>query len=416
MLVDEILEAAMSIPEPYTKALTYAKIGGILAGRKDAHYKEAFIKAFEALNEIDDPMTLLRATLGIAYHLRKAGLKPYRKVFMKAIEESRTLSPVARDEILTTAVRYLLATEDVGDATMVALEISDRKLMQETLVAIIKSVSRAIEKGSIKSAYKLRRLKLALEYLEDEPYRSKGLLELSKALISLGSYKSAFTAVREMNSPEWAKIAFKELTFRLSERGVIEEYIESFKILAEEFSSRFGSDYAVELATAFVLAGKPEIALGIFRTRENSVEEIAEAALEAIEKNPSVIPALIENLREDEVETVGRAILNWLIDHPSASFEPVVVAILKKKPPETLLVKAARYYSLIGKVEASRGIGATISDPRLRSLVLADVARNYLKEGRIDEAIDVALEVRDRHYTSLLMSEILVKALKSGEG
>ncbi|WP_456368014.1 prenyltransferase [Thermococcus sp.] len=416
MLVDEILESAESIPDPYTRALTYAKIGEILAGRRDSRYKKAFVSAFESLNEIDDPVILLRATLGIAYHLGKAGLKPYRKVFTKAIEESKTLPPSVRDEILTMAVRYLLALEDTGGAITVALEISDKKLMQETLTMVIKSTSKAIERGSIKSAYKLRRLKLALEYLEDEPYRSKGFLELAKALISLGSYESAFNAVKEINSPEWARIAFKELTFRLSKSGVIERYIDAFKVLAEEFSSRFGSNYEVELATAFVLAGKPEIALGIFRSHENSVEEITYAALEAIEKNPSIVSELVKHLGENEIEEVGRALLNWILDHPSPSFKHIVVAILKKNPPEALFVKAARYYTLIGEVEVSREIAAVIKDPRLRSLILADVARNYLKEGKLDEAIDVALEVKDRHYTSLLMSEILIKALESGEG
>ncbi|WP_367884577.1 hypothetical protein [Thermococcus sp. JCM 11816] len=58
--------------------------------------------------------------------------------------------------------------------------------------------------------------------------------------------------------------------------------------------------------------------------------------------------------------------------------------------------------------------GVVLQNPKLRSIVLADVARSYLKQNKIEEAIDAALEVRDRKFASLLMSEILVRALSVG--
>lgn len=133
MLTVEVLKSADIIPDPYTRAVTYARLGETLVRRKDPLYKEAFLKAFDALNDINDPELLLRATLAIGYHMGKAGIKAYYKVFLRVVEDSSALSPPVRDEILALAVRYLVSLGNLGQAVTLATEISDKKLAQATL-------------------------------------------------------------------------------------------------------------------------------------------------------------------------------------------------------------------------------------------------------------------------------------------
>lgn len=213
MLTVEVLKSADIIPDPYTRAVTYSRLGETLVRRKDPPlYKEAFLKAFDALNDINDPELLLRATLAIGYHMGKAGIKAYYKVFLRVVEDSSALSPPVRDEILALAVRYLVGLGNLGQAVTLATEISDKKLAQATLFSIVRAGSRLIQDSSLKAAYKLRKIKLALEYITDEPYRSKALIELAKAFIAVGSYERALATIREIESPpDWAKVASRNL-------------------------------------------------------------------------------------------------------------------------------------------------------------------------------------------------------------
>ncbi|WP_367883304.1 hypothetical protein [Thermococcus peptonophilus] len=140
MLTVEVLKSADIIPDPYTRAVTYARLGEALVRRRDSLYKEAFLKAFDALKDINDPELLLRATLAIGYHMGKAGIKAYYKVFLRVVEDSAALSPPpVRDEILALAVRYLVSLGDLGQAVTLATEISDKKLRQATLFSIVRA-------------------------------------------------------------------------------------------------------------------------------------------------------------------------------------------------------------------------------------------------------------------------------------
>ncbi|AMQ18359.1 tetratricopeptide repeat protein [Thermococcus peptonophilus] len=414
MLTVEVLKSADIIPDPYTRAVTYARLGEALVRRRDSLYKEAFLKAFDALKDINDPELLLRATLAIGYHMGKAGIKAYYKVFLRVVEDSAALSPPVRDEILALAVRYLVSLGDLGQAVTLATEISDKKLRQATLFSIVRAGSRLTQDSSLKAAYKLRKIKLALEYITDEPYRSKALIELAKAFVAVGSYERALATIREIESPDWAKIAFKELTFSLNKRGVIDKFIGGLSELANEFSSRFGADFVIELAEAFLLAGKPDIAVRMLHNLEDSLHAISEVALDVLEKNPAIIPDFLEVLSDEDARIVGKLLMDKILENPTKALEEVVKAVARRVRSEAMWVKVARYYTLLGEVETARNIGVVLQDPKLRSIVLADVARSYLKQNRIEEAIDAALEVRDRKFASLLMSEILVRALSVG--
>ncbi|NJE53964.1 prenyltransferase [Thermococcus sp. 21S9] len=410
MLVVEVLESAGEIPDPYVKAVTYARIGEELARKGHPLYKRAFLSAFESLTSIEDPFKMLKALLSIGVSLGRARIKAYRKVFARVFSESRDLSPPQRDELLKTASLALLSLGDVGEAITFALDISNDKLRQSTLVSLVRGISRSLEVNPIKTAYRLRKIRLALEYITDEPYRSKALLELSKALVALGSYEGAFSAIREMGSREWARQAFKELAFRLSELGVIERYVDSFTALTEELSEKFGENFIAELSTALALAGRGELAVHLLRKLgdESLFERVA---LDLLDKNPSAIGDFLSALNEGESSRVGKVLMNRILEEPTPEKREIVNTIARFARSEEVWAKVARFYILTGDVESARRIGLALQSPRLRSVVMADVAHHYLKRGDVERAIDTALEVRDRRFASLLMSEILIKAL-----
>jgi len=410
MLVVEVLESASEIPDRYVRAVTYARIGEELARRGHPLYKRAFVSAFETLNTIDDPYQMLKALLSIGVSLGRARIKAYRRVFARVFSESRLLAPPQRDELLRTASLALLSLGNVGEAVTFAVDISDDELRQSTLVSLVRGISRSLEVNPIKTAYRLRKIRLILEYITDEPHRSKALLELSKALLALGSYEGAFSAVREMGSREWARRAFKELAFRLSELGVIERYVESFTALTEELSKKFGEDFALELATALALAGRGKLAVQLLRKLDD--EGLLErVALDVLEKNPSAVGEFLSALSGEESSRVGRALMNRILEEPTPEKREIVNTIARFARSEEVWAKVARFYVLTGDVESARRIGLVLQSPRLRSVVMADVAHHYLKRGDVERAIDTALEVRDGRFASLLMSEILIKAL-----
>ncbi len=411
MLVLEVLESVKEIPDPYVRTVTYARVGEELTKRAHPLYKRAFLSAFESLASIDDPFTMLKALLSIGISLGRAKIKAYKKVFSRVFSESRSLSPPQRDELLKMASLSLLSLGDIGEAITFAAEISDDDLRQATLVSLVRGISRSLELKPIKTAYRLRKIRLILEYITDEPYRSKALLELSKALIALGSYESAFSAVREMNSQEWAKQAFKELAFRLSELGVIERYADSFIALAEELSKKFGEGFIPELSTALALAGRGELAVGMLR-KVGDMNLFERVALDVLDKNPSSLGVFLGALSEDEARAVGKALMNRILEEPGLEKRDIVNTIARFSRSEEVWAKVARFYTLVGDIESARKIGLVLQNQRLRSIVMADVAHHYLKQGDVERAVDTALEVRDRRFASILMSEILIKALQ----
>jgi len=410
MLLVEVLESAKDIPDPYVRAITYARIGEELAKNSHPLYKSSFLNAFESLISVDDPFKMLKALIAIGTSLGRAKIKAYRKVFARVFSESRSLDPLQRDELLKMASLALLGLGDIGEAITFAVEISDGRLRQSTLVSLVRGISRSLEVNPIKTAYRLRKVRLILEYLTDEPYRSKALLELSKALVALGSYGGAFSAIREMGSREWARRAFKELAFRLSELGVIERYVEQFIALTEELSKKFGEDFIFELSTALALAGRGNLAVQMLRKLgdESFLERVA---LDVLDKNPSALESFLASLSEQEASRVGKAIMNRVLEEPNPEKRGIVNTVARFIRSEEVWAKVARFYVLIGDVESARRIGLALQTPKLRSVVMADVAHHYLKRGDIEKAIDTALEVRERRFASLLMSEILIKAL-----
>ena len=411
MLAVEILESVDVIPDPYVRAVTYARLGERLARARNSLFKDAFMKALDVARSIEDPLRMMRALLSIGYSMGRAGIRAYKKVFLQVFEDSKMLPPPVRDELLRSAALYLLNLGEIGESITYAVEISNEKLRQETLVYIVRAIARSFEENPMKVAYRLRKIRLALDYIADEPYRSKALLELIKALITLKSYENALAVLREINSKEWARQAFKEVTFRLKESGVLDRYIGSLEEIAGELVEKFGESFTLELGTAFALTGRGDLAVAVLRKAENGLELLKKTAVELLEKYPDVLPSFIEALDEVEAEDVGKAVMNRILENPELGRWEVIRAVAKKTRSEEVWAKIARYHVLVGDVEGARRIGNVLQSTKLRSLVMADVSHQYLKRGDVDKAIDAALEVREPKFTSILISEILVKAL-----
>ncbi|WP_297464588.1 prenyltransferase [Thermococcus sp.] len=412
MLVREILASVDVIRDPYVKSVTYARIGERLARAGDVNHRTAFLKALDTAREIEDPVKMFRALLSVGHSLGRAGFRTYRKVFQTVLEDSRLLPPPGRDEVMRTAVSYLLALGETGEAVTYALEIADSKVRNEVLLQIVRASARTMDGDQLKAAYRLRKGKLALEYIEGEPYLSRALLELTKAYISLGAYEKAISLLRAMGSREWTRQAFKEVSFRLKEKGVLGHYIDLLESIAGELIEKFGREFTEELALAFALAGEGKSAVELIRKLENGDDLLVSTALELLGRDPEVLPDFISVLNEGEAELVGKAVMNRLLERPELARKDVVEAVEKSTPSEEVLAKVSRYYVLTGRIDDALRVGSRIEDPELRSVVMADVSHHLLKTGDIERAIDTALEVRDPRFSSILVSEILIKALE----
>ena len=411
MLVKEVLSSVEVIPDPYVKSVTYAKIGERLAKAKNKVYKVAFLKAMETAKSIDEPASMFRALLSVGYSMGRAGLKSSKRIYSQVVEDSKVLPEPQRDLIMRLSSLYMLALGEINEAITHALEIANPLMRDEVLLTIIRVNTRMIEKEKVKVAYRLRKSRLALEYIASEPQRSKAILEVIKAHIALGSYETAVSYLSAISDPNWADRGFKEVLFRLRNKDVLGHFIEPLEGAARAMIERFGRDLQYNLAFAFALAGEGEEAVKLLRELGDS-ELMKKMALKLLELDNNALPSFLGALNEEEAEIVGKAVMNAILDNPELGSEDIVEAVGKSTPSEEVWAKISRYYVIMGKLDVAMKIASLIKSPELRSLIMADLAHQLLKRGEIERAIDAALEVRDEKFASILVAEILISALE----
>lgn len=412
MLVKEILSSVDVIADDYIKSTTYAKIGERLARTHNELYREAFVMAVETAREIDDPLTMFRALLSIGYSMAKAGVKSFRRVYNSVLEDSKVLPQSHRDVIMKTAVKYLLSLGHVGDAILFASEIYNEKLRNEVLVEILAKNTALIGKNPLKAAYRLRRNKLVLEYVTREPYRSRALVEVVKGYLYSGNYENAILNLQEIMDRNLAKQVFKEVVFYLKDKGVLGHYIDLLENVADEMTKKLGRDFLPSLAFALALSGQGFSAVRLVRKAGSGHEVLVEIALELLRRDGDALPGFLGAMSEEEAESVGKAVMNAILERPSLGNDSIVRAVENSTDGEEVLVKVARYYIVVGKLGEAMRVARSLRTERLRSITMADIAHNLVKLGRVEEAIDVALEVRDARFSSILISEILLRALE----
>ncbi|WP_457751384.1 prenyltransferase [Thermococcus sp.] len=411
MLVKEILSSVEVIPDPYVKSVTYAKIGERLAKAKNKVYKVAFLKAMETAKSIEDPATMFRALLSVGYSMGRAGLKSSKRVYSHVMEDSRILPKPQRDVIMRLASLYMLALGEINEAITYALEITNPTMRDEVLLTIIRVNTRMIEREKVKVAYRLRKSRLALDYMISEPQRSKAILEVIKAHIALGSYETAVSYLSAIGDPDWARQGFKEVLFRLRYRDVLGHLLEPLEGAAKVLIERFGSDFQYNLAFAFALVGEGEEAVKLLR-QLGDPELMTKMALKLLELDNNALPSFIGALNEEEAEIVGKAVMNAILEKPELGNDDIVGAVGKSTSSEEVWAKISRYYVIRGELEAAMKIARLIKSPELRSLIMADLSHQLLKRGEVESAIDAALEVKDERFASILVAEILISALE----
>ncbi len=412
MLIEEILASVEAIRDPYIRAVTYARIGERLARKQKKQAKEAFLKAIDTAERIDDPVLMLKALLSLGYSMRRVNMKASGKIYRRVMESIRYLPKEAADEVLGTAVMYAISLSRIEEAIGYAISISNSELRDNALLAIVRKNTALIERERIKIAYRIRKSKLAVEYIKDESVRSKALLEIIRSYVLMGSYTNAINTMRDIKRKEWVKQAFKELVIKLSSKGVIEEYAGMLVKTAQEFIKKFDSDFRMELAIAFSIAGEGKKAAELVRMGRGDTEgDMIKVAERLFKVDRSALLRFMRGLRLEESKTVGKVILNMILENPEFADSTFVVSVARLSRSEEVWVKTARYLAERGEVDEAWRIAKSLSSDRLRSMVLANVAHRLVRRGNINRAIDAALEVRDPQVSSVLVAEILVGAV-----
>ncbi|MEO2152716.1 MAG: hypothetical protein ABGW50_08685, partial [Thermococcus sp.] len=170
-IYSEVLRLAGTIPDPFVRAITYARIGYYMHRAKNPRYGEAFTRALKAVASIDNPLLIVKALIEVATFLGKTGSKGATKTFIQAYESIKTFPQPLRDEMLEELVHRLLELGRVDDAFFYAKEIENRVKRNDTLLQVLHNY---IEKGN------LRKARLILELIEDEPWHSIAAYEVLK--------------------------------------------------------------------------------------------------------------------------------------------------------------------------------------------------------------------------------------------
>jgi len=412
LLAKEVLDSVDVIKDMYIRAVTCARIGERLAKEGNPLYKEAFLKAVDIAEKIDDPVLMLKALLSLGFSMRKAGIKAYGKIYRKVMESIADLPPEAADEVLGTAVMYSISLGRIDEAIEYAISIQNPALRDKALLVIVRKNTSLIEKDRIKIAYRIRKSKLAVEYIKDEAVKSKALLEIIRSYILMESYANAISTILEIKKREWAKQAFKEVVMKLSSRGVLGEYAGMLVDVAQKLIKKFDADFRIELAMAFSIAGEGRKAVELIRMEaDDPTPDLIDVAKRLFEIDRSALIGFMKGLRLQEAREVGKVILNAVLESPE-SVDPVfVVSVARLSRSDEVWVKAARYLVQIGNIKEAWRIATSLQSDRLRSIVLASIAHRLVREGEIEKAIDAALEVRDPKISSMLVAEILVGAM-----
>jgi len=407
MLIGEILDSVKAVRDPYLRAVTYAKMGELLFKARRKEFKQAFTKAVETAQSIEDPVKMFRAIMVAGYYLGRAGIKAYRRIFQNIISDTEEFE--GRDVILRMGVPYLVALEDYEMALSYASLIEDEITVDVARLVIIRGIRKKTEENSKEP---LEWAFSAFEGIKNEPWRSKAAVDLVKINLLTGNYGGAVSTLVEINDGEWADYAFKQVVFTLKEKGVLENYLNELWNVAETLSKSFGPELLYSLTLAFALVGEGNAAVEFLRRARASPDVFVSIANDLFNRDLDVLPVFIRALSDDEAVAVGKAIMNRILDNPDIEHLKIVTAIGESTSDEAVWTKIARYYVLTGDFDDAIKVAFYVKDKRLRSLILADVAHNFVKMGWVSKAIDLALEVQDERYSPLVVSEVLIKALE----
>jgi tetratricopeptide (TPR) repeat protein len=405
----KLLSLARGIPDPYVRAVTYARIGYQMKKKNHPKYKEPFAMALNAIVSIDNPVLMIDALLEVGTLLGKANPEPSRKIFTRAYELILELPPQIKDELLGNLVSKLLELENVNDALFYATSIKDPVKRNDLLTRIL---SKYLEKNNLRKAH------VVLESIDMEPWKSIALFEILKAHLAREEFGTVIGLLPKFRSEYWLGEAMKALAGHLKRAEVPEATYEKFLDIALELMPKVGEDALRSFLIGMALQGEMDF---VIRALSGLSPELKQHALtgvvSAVLDRPEILDKLIESLPNEDFEFVAGLILDSLLNSPPRKeYAEIVKKIGLRTSEERYKVKAVRYLSKLRAHDAAWEIASSIRDSYFRSLAFGSIAVEKLKENDIGGAIDATLEVRDPLWGPWLLGEVIAKIAEVSSG
>lgn len=400
-LMDEVLELASVIRDPYFRAISYARLGYELFLLKSEEYKKAFTKAIETTRYIDDPVLMVKALIEIARYLGKAKIPASGKVFHQAFEMIQEFPNPLHDELIGGMTNALLELKRYDDALFYANEIRDETKKSEVL---LKLLTLYVKRENIRKAH------LILKNITEEPWYSIAALELLKTHLKRGEFGSAVKIFQSLKNRRWINEATKEIATYLRGHKASKAALEKFVL---GISDELSFDALRNLLVGLGSSGEIDFVMRILRKMppDERIKTLNELSVEIME-NEKLLEELMRNLDKEDFIPVAKFLLTKLLEKPDKRYTKVVEIIGARTGNERILVKVVTFLAKIGEYDKALHFAHRVTDNHLRSLAFGSIAVNLLKKGDIDRAIDTALEVKDPKWGSWLLGELLVKILK----
>ncbi|WP_157626158.1 hypothetical protein [Thermococcus zilligii] len=408
----QVINAAREIPDPYVRAVTLARIGHRLYLAGDANYGKAFSLALSAINDIDNPIVVLKAMVDVSRYLYLSGMEEKaRDLLRSAHEGSLLLKGPARDVVLLDIARGALVIGMPDEALLYSTDVQDAQKRDLIMAEIFQFY---IKKGD------LRRASSLLDGVSSEDVKSRISFELFKEHLRRGEFASALRILPKIGVYYWMDSSIDEIARRISEEDASEDVYWKFVEAIKELSMSSGRDYLTTFLIGLSLRGKVGFVAKVLNSLTDFPRaEVAKRVAMTLVSSPGNLEEFIRELSlpPEEFDPLARAVMDELLKGPvSPAYREVALIIGRRTEDMAVLVKVSTYLSKIGYPEEAGTFAEQIADPYLRSLAFGAIALAHLKKGDIDSAIEAAAEVRDRDWGSWLMGEILVKVVESSIG
>ncbi|WP_456368971.1 hypothetical protein [Thermococcus sp.] len=408
-IYNKLLSLARGIPDPYVRAITYARIGYQMKKKNHPKYKEPFAMALNAIVSINNPILMVDALLEVGTFLGKASPESSRKIFTRAYEIILELPPRVKDELLGNLVGKLIDLDNLSDALFYVTSISDPVRRNDFLTRIL---SKYLEKGNLRKAH------LVLDNIDLEPWRSIALFEILKAHLSREEFGTVIGLLPKFKSEYWLGEAMKALAGHLKRAEVPEATYEKFLDVALELIPKVGKDALKSFLLGMTIQGEIDFVIkALSKLSPDLRKYVLSGIVSAIIDRPEILKKFVEKLPKEDFEFVAGIVLDSLLkSSPVGEYGSLVEQIGTLTSDERYKAKAVRYLSKLHMYDAAWKIASSITDSYLRSLAFGGIAIEKLKENDIGGAIDATLEVKDSRWGPWLFGEILAKIAEFSSG
>lgn len=411
-LFSEVLEIAASIPDPYVRTLTFARLGLKMREMGSRRSMKAFRYAISSLDDIEDPVLIIRAMVSIARYLHAAGVEDLSSSLLhRAYEATLLLKGPIRDRLLVEVVKGALALGKGRDAVLYATDIGDESVRNRSLLEIARYFTK---RGEVRQA------RSVLDAMTDELAKSQVAFEILKVHLEREEFASALSLLPKIGSEYWLEMALEETAKKLKEASVPYTTYEKFVEAAKELSERLGKNLLRSFLTGLVEKGEVRNAAEILNSSAVPDKvEIASHLARLLLDHPSKLREFVVSLKlpPEQFDGFAKALLDLMLERgPLKTHQKTVEYLGERAESEAVLVKVATYLSKTGDFALAERFANPVDDPYLRSLAFGAIALEKLRRGDIDGAIDAVKNVPDREWGSWLMGEILVRVIEGKVG